>query len=204
MVAKIQERAQRLAHESKSAQKVIPLRRCVFPVADEQDYATPKWLNPDFARVTRNKSISKSRAGTVSFSDMERLERTSRTIVGGFSQEYWLLSSLLSQLKQDGYRPLDPVLFDKTIQSLSASMALQTSLASGMTDFVVSKRRDSFLSHVSVPMSAPQKRELQVASATGDFLFNQELLEKTSEQVKEDTIISSNVCLSLSSGPFWL
>ena len=132
----------------------------------------------------------------MSFSDMERLERTSRTIVGGFSQEYWLLSSLLSQLKQDGYRPSDPVLFDKTIQSLSASMALQTSLASSMTDFVVSKRRESFLSHVAVPMSAPQKHELQVASATGDFLFDQELLEKTSGQVKEDTIISSNISLS--------
>ena len=119
---------------------MIPLRRRVFPVADEQNYAAPKWLNPDFARLTRNKSVPKSRAGTMSFSDMERLERTSRTIVGGFSQEYWLLSSLLSQLKQDGYRPSDPVLFDKTIQSLSASMALQTSLASGMTDFIVSKR----------------------------------------------------------------
>ena len=45
-------------------------------------------------------------------------------------------------------------------------------------------------------MSAPQKRELQVASATGDFLFDQGLLEKTSGQVKEDTIISSNVSLS--------
>ena len=91
---------------------MIPLRRHVFPVADEQDYAAPRWLNPDFAHLARNKSISKSHAGTVSFSDMERLERTSRTVVGGFSQEYWLLSSLLSQLKQDGYRPSDPALFD--------------------------------------------------------------------------------------------
>ena len=196
IVTKTQERAQRLARESKSAQKVIPLRRRVFPVADEQDYAALKWLNPDFARLKRNKSIPKSRAGTISFSDMERLKRTSRTLVGGFSQEYWLLSSLLSQLKQDGYRPSDPVLFDKTIQSLSASMALQTSLASSMTDFLVTKRRESFLSQVSVPMSAPQKHELQVASASGDFLFDQLLLEKTSGQVKEDIIISSNVSLS--------
>ena len=70
-------------------------------------------------------------------------------------------------------------------------MALQTFLVSRMTDFIVSKRRESFLSHVSVPLSAPQKRELQVASGSGDFLFNQELLEKTSGQVKEDSIISS-------------
>ena len=163
---------------------------------DDPDYAAPRCLNPDFSRLMRNKSISKSRAGTVAFSDMERLERTSRTVVGGFSEGYWLLSSLLSRLKQDGYRPSDPALFDKTIQSLSTSMALQTLLVSGMTDFLVTKRRESFLSHVSVPLSAPQKRELQVASGSGDFLFDQELLEKTSGQVKEDSVISSNVSLS--------
>ena len=127
IVAKTQDRAQRLVHEGKSAQKIIHLRRCLFPVANEQDYAAPKYLNPDFARLTRNKTISKSLAGTISFVDMEKLEGTSRTLVGGFSQEYWLLSSLLSQLKQDGYQPSDPVLFDKTIQSLSAPMATQTS-----------------------------------------------------------------------------
>ena len=71
IVAKTQDRAQRLAREDKSAQKVIPLRRRLFPVADEQDYDAPKWLNPDFARLTRNKSIPKSRAGAISFIDGE-------------------------------------------------------------------------------------------------------------------------------------
>ena len=89
---------QRLACESKSVQKVIPLRRCSFPVADDPDYTAPRWLNPDFARLTRNRTIAKPREGSITFSDMERLERTSRTVVGGFSQSYWLLSSLLSQL----------------------------------------------------------------------------------------------------------
>ena len=37
-------------------------------------------------------------------------------------------------LKQDGDRPSDPVLFDKTIQLLPPPMALQISLASGVTD----------------------------------------------------------------------
>ena len=196
ITAKTRERAQQLARESKSVQKVILLRRCAFPVADDPDYAAPQWLNPDFARLTRNCTITKSRAGSISFSDMERLERTSRTVVGGFSQSYWLLLSLLSQLKQDGYKPSEPALFDKTIQSLSSSMALQTSLVSCMTDFLVAKYRESFLAHVSVPLSAPQKRELQVTSGSGDFLFDQELLEKTTGQVKEDSIISSNVSLS--------
>ena len=57
----------------------------------------------------------------------------------------------------------------KTISSLSASMALQTSLVLGMTDFIVSKRKESFLSHVSVTLSALQERELLVSSGSGDF-----------------------------------
>ena len=75
-------------------------------------------------------------------------------------------------------------------------MALQTSLVSSITEFMVSKRRESFLAHVSVPLSVLQKRELQVAYGSGDFLFDQSLLEKTMGQVKEDSIISSNVTLS--------
>ena len=74
-------------------------------MADDPDYAAPRWLNPDFARLTRNRTTAKSRAGAISFSDIERLERASRTVVGGFSQSHWLLSLLLSQLKQDGYKP---------------------------------------------------------------------------------------------------
>ena len=52
IMAKTQERAGKLARESKSVQKVIPLRRRVFPVADDPDYIAPRWLNPDFARLT--------------------------------------------------------------------------------------------------------------------------------------------------------
>ena len=51
ITAKTQERAGKLARESKSVQKVIPLRRRVFPVADDPDYAAPRWLNPDLARL---------------------------------------------------------------------------------------------------------------------------------------------------------
>ena len=65
-----------------------------------------------------------------------------------------------------------------------------------MTEFMVSKHRESFLAHVSVPLSVPQKRELQVASGSGDFIFDQPLLEKTTGQVREDSILSSNVSLS--------
>ena len=44
LVAQSQDRAAKLAWESKQLHRVIPLRRRLFPVADYPDYATPWWL----------------------------------------------------------------------------------------------------------------------------------------------------------------
>ena len=113
--------------------------------------------------------------------------------MGGHSQSFWLLSALLSQLKQNGFQPSDPALFDKTFSSLSVTLAIQTSLAAGLAEFVVTKRRESYLACVSLPLSAPQKRELLVTPGSDMALFDQSLLEKVSGQVKEDSFISSSL-----------
>ena len=84
-------------------------------------------------------------------------------------------------------------LFDKTI---SCTLASQTSMAAAMSDFLVSKWRESYLAHVSLPISASKKRELLVSPGSGLSLFDQDLLEKVSGQVKEDTFISSSLSLA--------
>ena len=121
---------------------------------------------------------------------MEKVEKCSRSFLEGHSHSFWLLSALLSQLKQDGFTPLDPALFDKTILSLSSTLPSQMSLAVGLADFVASKRRESYLAHVSLLLSAPQKRELIVTPGSETALFNQSLLKKVSGQVKEDSFVS--------------
>ena len=78
------------------------------------------------------------------------------------TQCFWLLSSLLAQLKEDGFRPSDPALFDKNITALSSALASQTTVAAGLTDFVTSKRRESYLAHASCPVA-----EAGVVSSSG-------------------------------------
>ena len=184
LVAQSGEQTSKLAHESKPLFKVIPLRRKVFPVAGQPDYASLRFLNPDFARISNNKNIPKSKVSAATFANLEKVERCTRTLGAGQSQSYWLLSVLLSQLKQDGFHPSDPVLFDKNISALSASFATKTLICAGLTDCVTAKRRESFLGHVSFPVSEPQKRELLV-SPGADLLFDQPLLEKVSSQLKD-------------------
>ena len=130
IVSQTQDCSAKLAHESKLLHRVLPLKRRLFSVADDQDYATPRWLNPDFTRLTGNKMIAKSRAGAVSYAYVGKVEKCSYSFLEGNSHS----SALLSQLKQDGFISSDPTLFGKTISSLSCTLAF---LAVRLCDFVV-------------------------------------------------------------------
>ena len=158
LVADTSERASKLACESKLLSRIIPLRRNVFPVADQPDYSSPRFLNPDFARISNKKNIAKSKRCVATFADLEKIERAALTLVAGQLHSYWLLSALLVQLKQDGFKPSDPALFDKNTSALSASFATQTSVCAEISEFVTAKRCESFLAHASFPVLEPQKR----------------------------------------------
>ena len=102
----------------------------------------------------------------------------------------------MAQLKDEGFKPADPNLFDQSITALSASLASQTSLTSAMSEFVTAKRRESYLAHASCPVDDSVKRELLVAPGTDSLLFNQLLLEKVVSNIKEDSLISSTASLA--------
>ena len=57
LIVQSQDRADKLAKEAQPLQRVITLRHRLFPVADDPDFATLRWLNPNFARLAGNKSI---------------------------------------------------------------------------------------------------------------------------------------------------
>ena len=141
------DRASRFARESKPLHRVLPLKRRTFHVGDQPDFCSAGYVNSDFSRITKQKTILKSRSSSVSLADLEKLDRASRSLVAGQSQSFWLLSSLLAQLRDEGFKPSDPTLFDKNISTLSASLASQTSLSTGISEFVTSKRRESYLAH---------------------------------------------------------
>ena len=69
-------------------------------------------------------------------------------------------------------------------------------MAAGVTDFVASKRRESYLAHAACPIAESVKRDLLVAPGTDSFLFDQPLLEKVVSNMKEDSLISSTASLA--------
>ena len=86
----------------------MPLKRRTFHVGDQPDFCSARFLNPDFSRITKQKTTLKSRSSSVSLNDLEKLDRASCSILPGQSQSFWLLSSLLAQLRDEGYKPVDP------------------------------------------------------------------------------------------------
>ena len=196
LVSTSADRASRLARESRALHQVVPLKRKMFYVGDEPYYCTACFLNPDFSRISKTKNILKTRSSSVTLADLEKLDRGSRTILAGDSQCFWLLSSLLAQLKDDGYKPSDPALFDKNISALSAALASQTTMVDGISDFVMAKQRESYLAHTSCPIAESVKRDLLVSPGTSSFLIDQPLLEKVVTGMKEDSLISSTASLA--------
>ena len=93
------DKAYRLARESRPLDKVVPLRRKVFFVGDDQDFCNACFVNSDFSRISNSKTILKTRLSSVSLSDLEKIERATCTFLAGDSQCFWLLSSLPAQLK---------------------------------------------------------------------------------------------------------
>ena len=192
----VSEYAANLSRESRPLFRVLPSRRRSFSIGDDPDFCRQRFLNSDFARICRSKSVSKSRMASVSLVDLERLDCVARMVLAGDSQCFWFLSVLLVQLKEDDYKPSNPCLFDKSISSLSSALATQTNVASCLSEFITAKCRESYLSHSSFTLPESLKSELLVAPGNGSFLFNQPLLSSAIENMKEDSLLSSTSSLA--------
>ena len=183
--------AANLARESRPLFKILPSKRRSLSIGDAPDFCKQRFLNADFSRICRSKSVPRSRMASVSLADLERLDHATRMVLADDSQCFWFLSSLLSQLKEDGYRPSNPSLFDKNISSLSAALAAQTGVAASVSEFITVKQCESYLSHASFTLPESLKRELLVAPAVDSLLFNQSLLSTAIENMKEASLLSS-------------
>ena len=114
------------------------------------------------------------------------MESVSRSLLDGISHSLWLLSGILSQLKQAGFSPPDPDLFNTNISSISTSLSSQARSAAALADFLQLKWRERYVAHTTLPLSQAQRHELLVSPGSASGLF-----EEISSQVKEDSFISS-------------
>ena len=196
--SEVSARAEALARRAKPLSYVLPRRSRRYVVADD------RCLLPHFQLTLRSCSSREHepwglmRWGSISFAEMERIERVFRNQLEVTSSSLWLMSGILAMLKRDGFQPSDPTLFNAALSSVSAAMSQQArSVAAGST-LLLSKRRESLLSHTSVPVPEAQRRSLTTAPGSRTGLFDESLLGDVLAQVQRSSMISFNLAVSCS------
>ena len=196
-VAEVQEevaaRSEALARRAKPLSRIIP-----YALADDAVFASSQPVNSAFAQLAGSRAVGSRRWGSVTFSDMERLERLFQGQLEVTSSSLWLMSGILAMLKRDNFQPSDPTLFNSALSSVSAALSRQARTAAAGSGFLRAKRRESLLTHTSLPVPETQKHSLTVTPGSSSGLFNAELLSEVVSQVQSSLQISSNLALSRS------
>ena len=199
-VAEVQEevaaRSESLARRAKPLSRVIPARERTYALADDAVFASSQPVNSAFAQLAGSRALRSRRWGSVTFSDMERLERLFQGQLEVTSSSLWLMSGILAMLKRDHFQPSDPALFNSALSSVSAALSRQARTAAAGSGFLRAKRRESLLAHTSLPVPESQKRSLTTTSGSSSGLFDAELLSEVVSQVQSSSQISSNLALS--------
>ena len=121
-MAEVQEevaaRSEALARRAKPLSRVIPAHARAYALVDDAVFASSQQVNSAFAQL-----VGSRRWGSVTFSDMERLERLFQGQLEVTSSSLWLMSGILAMLKRDSFQPSDPALFNSALSSVSAALS---------------------------------------------------------------------------------
>ena len=191
-------RSESLARRSRPLSRVIPARARAYAMADDAIFTSSQPVNSAFSQLVGYRSLAARRWGSVTFSEMERLERLFQGQLEVTSSSLWLMSGILAMLKRDGFQPSDPALFNSALSAVSAALSRQALTAAAGSTFVRAKRRESLLAHTTLPVPESQKHDLTVAPGSSSGLFDSELLSEVVAQVHSSSQISSNLALSRS------
>ena len=185
-----------LHRHSKPLSAVLPRKIHGYAVVDQPLFAAPQPVNPSFSRLAGASAVGSKCWGSVTFAEMERLERLFLCQLETTSSSLWMMSGILAMLKRDGFNPSTPGLFNTAIASVSASLAFQARTAALGSAFLRSKRRESLLAHSKVSILEPQKCALIVTTGSDSGLFDEPLLDSVAAQVKEDSLVSFSLAVS--------
>ena len=88
-------RSEALARRTKPLSQIIPTRSRRYVVADDLLFASSHLVNPSFAQLAGARAVGSRRWGSITFSEMERLERLFRNQLEVTSSSLWLMSGIL-------------------------------------------------------------------------------------------------------------
>ena len=106
--SEVADRAAVLHRRSKPLSAVLPCKIRRYAVTGQLLFAAPQPVNPSFSRLAGASAVGSKRCGSVTFAEMERLERLFRCQLEATSSSLWMMSGILTMLKCDGFNPSTP------------------------------------------------------------------------------------------------
>ena len=89
-------RSESLARRTKPLSHVIPSRARQYALADDPVFASSLPVNPSFAQLAGARAVGSRHWGSITFSEMERLERLFQNQLEVTSSSLWLMSGILA------------------------------------------------------------------------------------------------------------
>ena len=139
------------------------------------------------------KHLPTFRSVSLTVEECTSLETTFRAQAEALSHSLWVLTGLLSLIKNEGFVPKDQALFRQFISSLSMGLAHQANMSAAGISFTTLKRRALYSSHFlpSYP-EALKKSALGAPACFSSSLFLEEDLSKLAAISNESSSIRTN------------
>ena len=99
----------------------------------------------------------------ISVRDSVAMGGSLRSAVETMSHSMWVLSGLIAYIRQHGFVPPDPSLFNTMVTALSRGLANQASSLGSLTSFLEVRRREFYLSHLPAYFLESNKRSMLAA-----------------------------------------
>ena len=139
--------------------------------------------------------LSSKRSHCFSFDEAAKVESLAKGLLDSHSISFWLFSAFLHWLKELGFVPPDPTLFEQLVQVLSLSLVGSVSSAALATYFQA-KRWEGVLNHFCAHVGLHFRRDLASSSFSGPDLFNEEVLARVIAASREDTHLDAQLSLA--------
>ena len=182
------------AEAGKQLSSSLPLRRRSYAVADKPELGKISSLNNSLPRLVE--TVNGSKNATLTVTDTAKVEGVAKHALETHSMSFWLFNALINWVKEEGFAPSEPILFDELVQAFSLSMVNTTTSVASLATFFKGKRREGILSHFPANIGKHFKDQLLASSFDGDELFEEEVLRRVLSESCEDSFLSANMALT--------
>ena len=194
ILEEVGQRFQKVADNGKPILNALPGRRKMYSMADAEFLSQAVNFNSSIPRLVGNVASTKNMS--VSFGDAAKAEGVAKQGLEANSMAFWMLHAILSWIKDEGFKPSQPQLFEELIQSFSLSMVNSCQSLASLSTFLHAKRREAILSHFPSHVGKHHRDQLQASDFAGDLLFDDEVLKRVLSESREDSATSANVALT--------